>query len=217
MRSLTAALLLFLATTASADVRYVDDTLVITMRTGQGTSFQILKTLPSGTPMELLEEDGKYSLVRTEDGTEGWVLSQYLSDTPIARYRLERAEQQIAQLKAQKKSLQQRLAQTAGERDAIAKTHREISRENEQLREELDRIKQVARRPIELAQENRQLREQLDELQSQSNKLQADNIRLQDRSQRDWFITGAAVLAGGILLGLVLPMLRRRRKSGMFD
>lgn len=217
MRTLLSALLLLMAAGAMAETRYVDDKLVITMRTGQGTTFQIVKTLPSGTAMELLQDEGKYSLVRTADGTEGWVLSQYLSDTPIARDRLARAEQQLQSLQEEKRKLQQQLAEVRKARDSVTREHRSASGEVEKLRSELEKLQKVASRPIELAQENRQLREELKKLQQESRLLEADNQRLQDRSQRDWFITGAGVLGGGILLGLVLPMLRRRKKTGMFD
>ena len=70
---------------------YVIDQITITLRAGQGTQHQILRTLPSGTPMEVLRvnEDSGYSQVRTKDGVEGWVLSQYLIDEPTSPLRCE--------------------------------------------------------------------------------------------------------------------------------
>lgn len=217
MRTLLSALLLLMAGSAVAETRFVDDKLLITLRTGQATTYQILKTLPSGTPLELLEEDGQYSRVRTEDGTEGWVLTQYLSASPIARDRLLRAERRIEQLQTQIDSLKQQLGETRGERNALAKQHKDAADDAEKLRRELNTLQETAARPIKLAQENRQLKEELKSLQQQSSLLESDNERLRDRSERDWFITGAGVLGGGILLGLVLPMLRRRKRNGMFD
>ncbi len=43
--------------------------------------------------------------------------------------------------------------------------------------------------------------------------LTADNARLAGRSNQNWFVVGAAVLLGGIVIGLVAPSLRRRRRS----
>jgi SH3 domain protein len=217
MRTLLTALLLLLAAAASAETRYVDDKLVITMRTGQGTTYQILKTLPSGSKMELLQDAGKYSQVRTEDGTEGWVLTQYLSATPIARDQLARAEQKLQQLQEDKRKLQQRLSETGKERDSVSREHKALSSEADKLHSELKKLREVAARPIELAQENSELKDKLDQLQKQNQLIEAENNRLRDRSERDWFMTGAGVLTGGIFLGLVLPMLRRRKKGGMFD
>lgn len=217
MRILLTALCLLVAAAASAETRYVDDKLVITLRTGQGTTYQILKTLPSGTPMELLQDEGKYSQVRTSDGMEGWVLSQYLTDTPIARDRLARAEQQLQNLQQEKQRLQQQLRETGQERDSARREYNELSGKTDKLQAELDQLRKVAAQPIALSQENNQLKEELDRLQKESHLIDMENEQLKSQSERNWFITGAGVLSGGILLGLILPMLRRKKRNGMFD
>jgi SH3 domain protein len=205
------------AVSAAAETRYVDDHLVITMRTGKANTFQILKTLPSGTVLEQLEVDGDYSRVRTRDGIEGWVLTQYLTDTPIAKVRLARAEQQLEKLRQENRQLQQQFATLQQEKRSLEQEHGTLGGEADALRSELQELREVAARPIELAQQNETLSGKLERLQREFDLLQSDNTRLQDRSQRDWFITGAGVLFGGILLGLLLPMLRRKKKAGMFD
>jgi SH3 domain protein len=60
------------------------------------------------------------------------------------------------------------------------------------------------------------MKQRIAELETEVSRLDDTNSKLQDRSQRDWFLTGAGVLGGGIFLGLVLPMLRRKKQSG-FD
>jgi len=47
--------------------------------------------------------------------------------------------------------------------------------------------------------------------------LQRDNQALDDSSEQAWFVAGAAVLFGGILLGLLLPKLSWRRKTRNWD
>jgi SH3 domain protein len=37
---------------------------------------------------------------------------------------------------------------------------------------------------------------------------------LQDSSNREWFLTGAGVIIIGILIGLIAPRLRPKKKSG---
>jgi len=217
MRILLTALCLLVTAAASAETRYVDDKLVITMRTGQGTTYQILKTLPSGTPMELIQDAGKYSQVRTNDGMEGWVLSQYITDTPIARDRLTHAEQKLQQLQQEKQRLQQQLAETGKERDSTRRDYNEVSRKADKLQGELKKLQEVAAKPIALSRENNQLKEQLDRLRKDSHLLKMENEQLKSQSERNWFITGAGVLGSGIFLGLILPMLRRKKRSGMFD
>ena len=82
-----------LSFSAHAQTRYVSDKLVITVRTGQGAQFQIIKTLESGDHVKVLETtDTGYTLIETTDGTEGWVRTQYLADEPVASEKLIRAE-----------------------------------------------------------------------------------------------------------------------------
>ena len=94
------ALVLGLVSTAMAETRYVSDRLEIQMRTGKGTQFRILRMLPSGTALEILEVDQEngYSRVRTPSGVEGWVLSRFLMQGRAARDQLADAEKKLARL-----------------------------------------------------------------------------------------------------------------------
>lgn len=217
MRILLSAILFLLAAQVAAETQYVSDVLKITLRTGQGTSYQILRTLESGTALEVLEDAGQYTLVRTNDGTEGWVLSQYLTKAPIARDRLAQAERRLERLKADKQQLQESLAKLRQEKSTLEQSEQRLITETAKLKDELAHLRQVAEQPIELDRKNRDLKQQLQTIQVEVEQLKSDNAHLQDRTQREWFITGAGVLLGGILLGLVLPLLRRKKKSGMFD
>lgn len=219
MRTLLTTLLLLLTATSAAvaETRYVDDKLIINLRTGKANTYRILETLSSGTPLEVLEQEGYYSRVRTRDGIEGWVQSQFLTQTPIAKVRLARTEKQLEKLRNDHQQLQQQLAALQSEKSELSTERENLSGETQRLREELAELKEVSARPIELAENNRKLKETINTLQQKNQQLVSDNDRLKDRSQREWFIVGAGVLLGGIFLGLVLPMLRRRKKAGMFD
>ncbi len=217
MRILLTAMLLMFAATTAAETRYVDDTLKIMLRTGKTTTNKILRALPSGTPLQILEEDGEHTYVSTQDGLEGWVLSQYLTKTPIARDQLVQAEKRISRLQADKQQLEKTLAELRQEKGTVEKAQQNLSVETAKLNDELEHLRNVAKHPIELDRENRDLKQNVQTLQREIDQLKSDNRHLQDRTQRDWFITGAGVLLGGILLGLFLPMLRRKKKSGMFD
>jgi SH3 domain protein len=53
-------------------------------------------------------------------------------------------------------------------------------------------------------------------LENAKKRLQAvtdENAQLRDSEQRRWFITGAAVLLGGFIIGLVLGKRQKRRSS----
>jgi len=198
----------------AAETRYVTDHLIITLRSGQGSQYQIIKTLPSGTPLEVLETtESGYSRVRTPDGVEGWVLSRYLSEEPIARDQLEKARKQLERYRTSNGKLRQQLAELRKKAGELEAERNRLQRENEKLAAELTHLKQVAAKPILLEQQNQELKQQNVSLEKELQLLQQENQVLQNSSQRDWFIAGAGVLLGGMLLGLILPRLRWRRKS----
>jgi len=196
------------------NTQYVSDQLIITMRSGQGSQYQILKTLPSGTRLEVLEaSDTGYTKVRNSEGVEGWVLSRYLSPQPIAREKLAAAQSRLKRLKDQNSKLKQELT-------ALQKSSRDLEAERtallsktESTDAELERLNQVAAQPILLNNQNQQLKQQNVSLEKELQLVQQENQSLKDRSQREWFIAGAGVLLGGMLLGLVVPKLRWRKKS----
>lgn len=202
--------LLGLTLPALALTNYVSDDLVITMRTGKGNSFQILRTLHSGERLEVLSVEGDYTQVKTKDGIEGWVRSQYLSREPIARDKLARAEKRLETLQTQNRQLQAKIDELGQSQGSLDSQLGSVNSENRKLKEELEKLRKLAARPMELAEQNESMKKRLLDLEMETQLLSEKNASLKDRSQRDWFIAGAGVLIAGILLGLLLPKLRRQ-------
>ncbi|MFA5685710.1 MAG: TIGR04211 family SH3 domain-containing protein, partial [Lysobacteraceae bacterium] len=102
-RKLLLAVLLILAATAQAETRYASDELEIALRSGTSTQHRILRMIPSGTALQVLQHDeaSGYTKVRAPSGTEGWVLTRLLMTTPSARDRLAVAEKKLAELELQ--------------------------------------------------------------------------------------------------------------------
>jgi len=222
LRHLSLAWLLIGAVTVQAQtgdalvgaMRYVDDVLTITVRTGRGTDFQIIRTIESGLPLVLLENgsDG-YSRVRLPDGAEGWVLTRYLTERPPARERLPLAEQRAAEAGAQLAELRQRVAELQAENDTIKLEMARLYEERQSLDGELERLRAALGDPSAAPARLELLRGRVEELGSEAERLRIVNLKLRDDSQRYWFMVGAAVLLGGILLGVLLPRLRPRKRS----
>jgi SH3 domain protein len=197
-----------------AKTQYVSDHLVITLRTGQGNSFQIIKTLDSGERLEVLEETTSgYTRVRTSDGTEGWVRSQYLDDQPIAREQLATAQARLKSLQEKNQSLAAQLKALQKDNHQLNSSLNTLTKQHKEAESDLKRLNEVAAKPIMLDKENRDLKEKTISLTNQLQLLKQENQLLKDRSDREWFIAGAGVLLGGILLGLLAPKLRRRKKD----
>jgi len=211
---LVASLTLSLSPLLHAETKYVSDHLVITVRTGEGSEFQVIKTLGSGERVEVLEtSDSGYTFVETADGTEGWVRSQYLQPEVTARKKLAGVETQLEKSKAALKKLKKNYTELNKKYKLISQNQAKLSADKTKLDSELARISEVAKRPIILDKQNRKLQHANVNLEKDLQRLSQENHSLKDRSQREWFIVGALVLFGGIILGLVIPKLRTKKRS----
>ncbi len=210
-----AAFMLAVSSSAiQAETRYVSDHLVITVRTGQGAQYQIIKTLETGEHVEVLENtDTGYARVRTSDGTEGWVRSQYLIDEPVAKEKLQKALNHLSNTRSSLKKLRQQYAELKEAHQQLSRDHADLQRQKKKLDEQLLHLNEVAKTPILLDKQNRSLRQKNVALEKDLQRLNQENQALRDRSQREWFIAGALVLFGGIILGLIIPKLRGRKRD----
>jgi len=206
---------LMLAGNAVAETRYVSDTLEITMRSGKGTNFGITRMLRSGTPVEVLEVDKKsgYTQVRTKSGKEGWVLSRFLMNGRAARERLATAEKNLAELELENRKLTTSMMTVTEEKSGLEKNLQELEGQSRGVNQELSEIKRTASSALAIDSENKELKGRMVSLERQLQTVQQENEALKDRTARDWFMVGAAVVLLGIIVGLIIPKIRFRKKS----
>lgn len=212
--ALCACLIFLYAAPLSAKTVYVIDQITITLRSGQGTQHQILRTLPSGTPMEVLHvnEDSGYSQVRTKDGVDGWVLSQYLIDEPTSKIKLTAAEQKLVRLDAENKEIKAKYDVLSKEREKWDKEISEVAVEREKLAAEMTKLQETAAAaPVDSADKPPVIAPE-----KETEMLRQENQLLKDRGRKDWFIAGAGVMLIGIVIGLLVSRMRLRR-SGWGD
>lgn len=202
-------ILLVLSTLLNAEIMYVSDQLNINMRSDKGVGFRIKKILSSGTRLKVLTVDKSgYTQVETRSGTMGWVLSRFLSKDPVARTQLKQAQDIASKLITEKKSLEKELIDLKNEKSQLGKAKINLLKKNSVFSTELDKLRKISARPIQLEKENETLRNELLSNESKTQLLQLELQSIRDDSEKQWFITGAAILFGGILLGLILPRLR---------
>ena len=212
MKKIATLLLFLLSTAALAKNAYVTDEIKITLRTGESATHRIVRMLPTGERLTVLSEnaDSGYSKVRTANGSEGYVLTRQLVDQPVARDRLAALEAEVKQLKAAPGELSSRLASLTDE-------HKKLSAEYEQLKQvdqEFAALQRTSSNAVRIANERNELRKQVASLTREVEDVKQQNRELENKTAQNWFLIGAGVVVGGILLGLILPHLRvRRRKS----
>jgi SH3 domain protein len=194
--------------------QFVSDNLTTTLHSGNSKGYRIIRFIPSGTKMEVLEttEDG-WSKVRTPKGTEGWVESKFLQNQPGAKDRLTSAQKKIDRLSDENKRLQQELSALQGASNSQANEISRSTKEYEKINTEIKRLRKVAAEPVRLSEENAKLKEEAITMKNELRLFQGKNQVLQDNSNKMWFAVGASVLFGGMLLGLIIPKIRWRKKS----
>ncbi len=213
MKKILPLLLLLLCNTIQAETRYVSDELKINLRRGEGVGFKIVRTLPSGSPVEVLQtnQESGYSQVRTQDGVVGYVLSRQLMSQPSAKTRLAKAESERD--KALEKAAN--AIQLEKERDQARAQYQQMLKERDRLNSDLEGIRRTSADSIRIAEERKTLKEQVANLTWELENMKLQNRELQNDEARDWFMLGASVIIIGIVIGLILPRLsfRRRKKS----
>lgn len=200
---------------AAGQSAWVSDEFEVTLRTGPSTSNAIELMVSSGTQLEILEEDAEsgYARVRTNGGTEGWVLTRYLMDEPSAREQLETLTGQLTSANAEGASMGTQLSAIRSEYDSATRRIRELEASNADLQSDFDEISQKAANTLAIDRQNQELQQKLTDAEIQVNVLEQEKERLSGQSNRNWFITGSLVLFGGVLLGLVLPRMKFQRRS----
>lgn len=196
--------------------RYVTDSLRLEARQGPSTNHRITRMLRSGTRVTVLEEDTEagYSRVALDDGLELWILTRFLMNEPAARAQLMEARENFIKERDNARDLASQLetmGQTAGE---IEQSRSALATDKKLLQTELAQIKQAAADTLAIRERNQRLGKQLEVVSMDLDAAKQRNRTLKERSERDWFIAGAGVLLGGIIIGLVIPKIRWKRRRG---
>ena len=177
---------------AYAETQYVTENLNTYLRRGAGEQFKIAGMIQSGEQVNVLEQQGKYSLIRDGKNREAWILTAELSKTPSSKL-------ENPQLKAQIQELTLKL--------------NHLDNDWQQRTVEMQRrTKQSEQQSNELLEQNAQLKRELEITKNKNRDLEA----VLDAGKREiavqWFIYGGCVLGFGLLLGLIIPHILPRRK-----
>jgi SH3 domain protein len=216
VKTIATLILVLCSTTVLAKTAYVTDELKITLRTGESATHRIIRMLPTGERLTVLStnDDSGYSKVRTENGAEGYVLTRQLVDQPVARDRLAKAEAEVQALKAAPGELSSRLASVTEQYETLKREHEQLQEAKTLVDQEFAALQRTSSNAVRIANERNELRKQVATLTREVEDVKQQNRELENKTAQNWFLIGAGVVVGGILLGLILPHLRvRRRKS----
>ena len=172
---------------------WVSDSITTYVRSGPTDGYRIVGTLTAGEPVTLLETSGNYSRVQNGGGNTVWVLSSELQETPSAQVRLPALERQVAELTAELDGINEQWeSRTEGQRATLETRESRIA-DLETRNRELDAEAEQARQTI------RQLQARLD--------TQEEDLLMR------YFMYGGGVAGAGLLVGLIVPHLPRRKRK----
>jgi len=218
MKRVALTVLLSTAITApvyAAEVKYITDEFEVTMRSGTSTSNSIVRMLGSGESVTILEEDlaSQYSLVETDDGKKGYVLSRFLMEIPAARQSLQelrtRFEQQSSRVDTQTSEiaeLNQSLSQEQSDNQALKATLRASE-------QELTEVRSAAQDTLNILEQNKSLQTVVDQLREEKAQLTEVNAELSDSTKLDWFVRGGAVSLIAFVVGILVTRIRWKKQD----
>lgn len=162
------------------------------MKSDLGPDSKVLRTVEGGTEVELVRQMPRigFSKIRLPSGESGWVVASRLSEQAPDPGQLLLAKQNMLGLSTPQ--LEKHIATTQTELNMVRQAAVTASR----MQEERD----------QLLITTQQLQKTLDELRQEKSSLNADQKQL-------WFLMGAGMLLGGVILGLIIPRLRPKKRG----
>ena len=197
-----------------ARMAYVTDSFRISLRTGPSLENKILKFLPSGEPVEVLDTQEGWDQIEAlnpeHEGVKGWVLSRYL---------MERIpwEQQAKASIPENREMRKKLVET---QDALTRTtshEKELKKKLQETMATLDKIENDFRELKKGAPDYLKLKAAYDTGLKKIESLTRENDTLKSSQTNRFFALGALVLLCGLMLGLVTGRQQRKRRSLLYS
>ena len=193
--------------------RYVSDEFYVPLRETPCSRCKIVhRGLKSGTKLMLIDLQNGWALMKTANGTEGWVEEQFLSELPTARIQLVKEQKVLKTLKMRNDKLEQIMRELRKQSNALRGELDSTSGSNHNLADELANIKEISADAIALNTQNQQLVKKNHMLQGENDVLKANVSDMKkDRSNKSFLYGGITAFLGAILVALI-PKLRGRKR-----
>ena len=205
---------------AFAQSVYLTDITKFNLRSGEGSKHKLLKTLPSGTRLTLLNENKAtgYSKVKISDGTVGYLLTRFTLNTPVSSWHLKKARQQLQVLQLENKEIKAILTSLQDNNSSTTSSNALLNKERDQLSTELNELRQTSANAIQIQRERNEFEERFIIAERELNQLKRAKQALEDSTNQDWFLYGGILSFLGIFFGLLIPKISWHRKShGTWD
>lgn len=194
---------------------YINDTLFVPLRSGQGIEYRIINAaMKSGTKLTQLEisEDGEWSKVVTGAGTEGWIRNQYLTEEMTAQLKLNQTVSRLARLEKENTELLLKNSELTKQNIELSSFSKKETQSKISMTNELEKIKKISANAIDLDRRYQELLERYELTQTERDSLSAENENMKKDQSLSFMLYGAAILGFGMLLAIILPLLKPKRR-----
>jgi SH3 domain protein len=190
-------------TASQAGRLYIVDYIQVGVRQSPANNSTVLETVRTGASVARLgvSSDQLWVKVRTQAGTEGWVLARYLMDEPPAA-------QLLSEMPRDQAEMLNNLRQENSLLLAQIQEKRELA---EQWQRRYETLEADSRDVVSLKEAYEGMQTRLEEQAVRLRELETENNSLHFTSNVVWFLSGGSVLLLGCFLGW---MLGRRKRSG---
>ena len=203
-----------LSTTAHSATVYVSDIQFVAIREGLDNSTRAVERgIKSGTPLETIEQGDGYTKVRTPNGNEGWVADYFLSEDAVTRDQLNTLQTSINRITESRSDISKSLTASQQKIKELNELNSSLKDENSTLKQQIESNTELSKKAQDIVTQNEDVSYQIESLKQQASTAIAQSQRLQDTTEQKWFMIGAATLLGGLLLGILIPMIRRKKNG----
>lgn len=203
-----------------AEKVYVTDSFKITLRTGPSLDNKIIAMISSGQALEIMDSLEDWTYVRVlkngESDKEGWVLSRFLITRLPWEMQASALIEENANLKEKVTPLEKKLSEAVRREQEYATRLQDTAESLEKLKKKYESLEKGAAGYLKLKATHTATQSKLETIQKEIQGLTEENKGLKSSQRNRWFITGAAVLLCGLIIGLVLGRQQRKRRSSLF-
>ena len=194
--------------------QYVSDTLrVIPIRAGRGMEYKIMTFLPPGAAVtNFAEEDEEWARISYGPEKEGWILRRYLTSRKPASLLLPTAQRQTEELKKKVDALSSTNHEYRRGNTNLLSEVKKLTKKVKALSHDYNKLKTDSAQFLELKEKHETLLKKYKEIKTVYDNQKNDQDLLKRAYTIKWFLSGAAVILLGIIIGMMIQALRSRKR-----
>ena len=194
--------------------QYISDTLrLIPLRAGPGREYKIMTFLAPGAAVtNFAEEDEKWARVSYGPGKEGWILRRYLTNREPAALLLATAQKQAEELKKKVDALSSTNHEYRRGNTSLLSEVKKLTKKIKALSHDYEKLKTDSAQFLELKEKHENLLKKYQEIKTAYDQQKKEQDLLKRAYTIKWFLSGAAVILIGIIIGMTMQALRNRKR-----